>query len=275
MKSLICITGATGGLGKAFAAECASRGWDLFLTDISQDTLTSLAKGLSSAYGVNVIYRPCDLTDYASRTELFEYMQSNAMGFKGLINIAGLDYEGAFGERTREQIRNILRVNIEGNLEMTYGILKLRDRAQPFRIINVASLAAFYPMPLKAMYAASKRFLLNFSMALREELRPIGATVTALCPAGMPTTAECIHAIDAQGFLGRITTKDVGYVAAKTIDKALKGRSVYIPGILNKVIKFLGSLVPSAAIARIIYGRWNTAQHKKGASESEKVQYGY
>lgn len=275
MKSLICITGAAGGLGKAFAVECASRGWDLFLTDISQDTLSSLAKGLSSTYGVDVIYNPCDLSDYASRTKLLEYMQSNGMEFKGLINIAGIDYEGAFGERTREQIRNILRVNIEANLEMTYGILKLRDRVQPFRIINVASLAAFYPMPLKAMYAASKRFLLDFSMALREELRPIGATVTALCPAGMPTTTECINAIDAQGFLGRVTTKDVSYVASRTIDKALKGRGVYIPGMLNRVIRFLGSLMPPAAIAHLIYGRWNTAQHKKGESQSEEVQYGY
>ena len=275
MKSFICITGATGGLGKAFAAECASRGWDLFLTDISQEALHSLAKGLSSTYEVKVKYHPCDLADYASRTELFEYMQSNAMEFNGLINIAGLDYEGAFGDRTREQIRNILRVNIEGNLEMTFGILKRRDRAQQFIIINVASLAAFYPMPLKAMYAASKRFLLNFSMALSEELRPMGVTVTALCPAGMPTTAECIEAIDAQGFLGRLTTKDVGYVASKTIDKALKGRSVYIPGIFNRVIRFLGSLMPPAAVARILYGRWNSAQHKKEALESEKVQYGY
>ena len=84
-------------------------------------------------------------------------------------------------------------------------------------------------MPVKAMYAASKQFLLSFSMALREELKPYGVTVTALCPAGMPTTSECIKAIECQGFAGRITTKNVGYVAAKTIDHALKGHAVYIP----------------------------------------------
>lgn len=263
MKSLVCITGAAGGLGKAFAVECASRGWDLFLTDLSEPALSSLAEGLSSTYGINVNYRPCDLTDPASRTELFELMKDRELRFWSLINIAGLDYEGPFAERTREQIRTVLRLNIEANLEMTYAVLKLRDKGQPFRVINVSSLAAFYPMPIKAMYAASKRFLLDFTMALREELRPMGGTATALCPAGMPTTLSCIRAIDAQGLAGRITTKNVGFVAAQTIDHALKGHAVYIPGVLNRLLKFLGGLVPPTVVARLVGNRWNTAHRKK------------
>lgn len=266
MKSLVCITGAAGGLGKAFAVECASRGWDLFLTDLSEVALSSLAEGVSSTYGVNVTYYPCDLTDHVSRTELFDYMQSKNLSFWSIVNIAGLDYEGLFAERTREQIRTILRLNIEANLEMTYAILKLRDKEQHFRVINVASLAAFYPMPVKAMYAASKRFLLDFSMALREEIRPIGGTVTALCPAGMPTNIECIRAIDAQGFAGRITTKNVGFVASRTIDHALKGHAVYIPGALNRLLKFLGGLVPPTVVANLVGNRWNAAQRKRGIS---------
>jgi len=262
MKSLVCITGATGGLGKAFAVECASRGWDIFLTDLSESALSRLSASLSNTYGVNAIYRPCDLTDHVSRTELFEYMQVNELRFRSLINIAGLDYEGVFCDRTREQIRTILRLNIEANLEMTYAVLKIRDESQPFRIINVASLAAYYSMPVKAMYAASKRFLLNFSMALREEIRPIGGTVTALCPAGMPTTPDCIRSIDSQGFMGIVTTKNVGFVAARTIDHALKGHAVYIPGMLNRVLRFAGGLVPATVVAHMIGSRWN-ATHKR------------
>lgn len=263
MKSLVCITGATGGLGKAFAVECASRGWDLFLTDVSDAALSRLAESLRNTYGVNVIYRQCDLTDYAKRTELFDYMQENRMSFKGLINVAGLDYEGLFNERTREQIRTILRLNIEANLEMTYAILKLRDPGQTLRVINVASLAAFYSMPVKAMYSASKRFLLNFSMALREEIKPLGGTVTALCPAGMPTTPECISSIDSQGIMGAATTKNVGFVAACTIDHALKGHAVYIPGLINRILKFFSSLVPATLIAHLIGRRWNATRQRK------------
>lgn len=274
MKAYVCITGAAGGLGKAFAVECACRGWDIFITDLSEELLASLAGGLSTAYGINVIYRTCDLTDPASRTQLFEYIEGKDLRFWSLINVAGLDYEGPFAERTPEQIRGILRLNIEANLEMTFGILKLRDKRRPFRLINVSSLAAFYPMPVKAMYAASKRFLLDFSLALREELRCIGGTVTAICPAGMPTNTLCIRAIDAQGLIGRLTTKNVGFVAACTIDHALKGHAVYIPGVLNRLLRFLGKLVPPTLVARLVGGRWDAAHRKNGIPGDMNVQYG-
>jgi short-subunit dehydrogenase len=256
MKSLVCITGATGGLGKAFAVECAGRGWDLFLTDLSEAALRQLSESLSNTYDVNVYYRSCDLTDYDARSELFGYLDQLGRSVHFLINIAGLDFEGPFSERSRKQITTILRLNIEANLEMTSAVLKLRDSSKPFRIINVASLAAYYPMPVKAMYASSKRFLLNFSKALREEIRSLGATVTALCPAGMPTTADCIKSIEAQGLAGLITTKNVGFVAAGAVNSALKGKAVYIPGLLNRVIWILGCLVPSSLVAKIIGMRW-------------------
>ena len=169
--SFVFITGAAGGLGKAFSLECAARGWDLFLTDLSGTALPSLSEGLTHAYGVRVLWRAADLTDNVSRSELYDYLRENGLSFRFLINVAGLDYEGAFSERQPEQIRTLIRLNIEANLETTYAILALRDPTVPFRIINVASLAAFYPMPLKAMYASSKRFILHFSLALREELR--------------------------------------------------------------------------------------------------------
>lgn len=268
MKSMVCITGATGGLGKAFAVECASRGWDLFITDLSDDTLRTLAYSLINTYNINVHYHSCDLTDFEARTVLFDHIREQEFSFNFLINIAGLDYEGFFSERTRSQIRTILRLNIEANLEMTHEILKTRDMARTFRVVNVASLAAYYPMPVKAMYASSKRFLLDFSRALHEELRPQDVTVTALCPAGMPTTPECIRAIEAQGFAGRITTQNVGYVASHTIDRALRGRSVYIPGLVNRMLKTAGALVPPAVIARLTGSRWKSAQRKRLAAQS-------
>ncbi len=265
MKSFVCITGATGGLGKAFAVECASRGWNLFLTDLSGKNLENLSRGLASTYDIEALYYPCDLANDGSQKDFFAYIQKEKLEFDILINVAGLDFEGFFTERTPQQIRTITRVNIEGNLEMTYAILKARDKEKPFRIINVSSLAAFYPMPIKAMYSASKRFLLNFSMALREELRPAGVTVTALCPAGMPTTEGCRQSIESQGFAGRLTTKNVGYVASKTIDHALKGHAVYIPGLLNRMLRFVGFMFPSGLLARAICERWKSTRKRKEA----------
>lgn len=264
--SLVLVTGATGGLGKAFAVECASRGWDLYLTDLRPDLLETLAASLRATYGVRVLTWPCDLIDPDARGELFEAIRAQRLRFRALINVAGMDYEGPFYERTRAQIRAVIRLNIEGTLEMTHALLELRDPYTPFRIINVASLAAFYPMPVKAMYAASKRFLLDFSLALREEVRDLGATVTALCPAGLPTNAECVAAIAAQGWAGQLTTQDIGAVAADTLDAALKGRAVVIPGLANRVIQFLGSLLPTALVAYFIGHRWKSAREKRAGS---------
>ena len=262
-QNVIMITGATGGLGKAFAVECASRGWNLFLTDVNLESLEMLAGGLRRAYGVNVTLQACDLTDPAARSRLFQRIESDGLRFWGLINVAGIDFEGPFYEQSRQHIRTIVRLNIEGTLEMTHAIMAFRNPTLPFRIINVASLAAFYPMPVKATYAASKRFLMDFSLALRNELREMGASVTVLCPAGMPTTQECVRAIDAQGILGQLTTQNTGTVAHLTLNAALKGDAVCIPGRLNQFLQFAGSLVPTPWVVNLIGSRWKAARHKQ------------
>jgi uncharacterized protein len=262
MSEYICITGAAGGLGKAFSVECAQRGWNLFLTDLSETALSSLAGGLKAAWGIDVIYQTCDLTDAMERTKLYESLKESGLKFWSLINVAGLDFEGPFIEKTRNQIRTILRFNIEATLDVTHEILEMRAKGRPFRVITVSSLAAYYPMPVKAMYAASKRFLLDFSLALREEIRHFGGTVTVLCPAGMPTTEACIKAIDVQGFIGRITTKNTGFVASRTIDHALKGHAIYIPGKLNQFIRLVGSLLPPKLIAWMVGRRWGAVRYK-------------
>jgi len=261
---MICITGACGGLGKAFAQECARRGWNLFLTDINSEGLICLADGLRRLYGIRVEQFSCDLSDSESRGLLFGHLIKNQLPFWGLINVAGIDYEGPFLERSPQQVTGILRLNLEANLDVTLNLLRLRAKDRSFMVINVASLAAFYPMPLKATYAASKRFLLDFSLALREELKDYGVTVTALCPAGMPTNENSISAINAQGFAGRITTKNVGPVAAGTIKRALKGRAVYVPGLFNTCIKIIGLFVPPRIIAWAIRERWSKAQCRNG-----------
>ena len=265
--SRVIITGATGGLGKAFAVQCASRGWDLFLTDLPGERLEQLAAGLRNSYGVAVNTHSCDLADPASRSALLEHLHTQGLRYWMLINVAGVDYEGLFLEQTSQHIRMIIRLNIEGTLDMTHGLLAFRDPMRTFRIINVASLAAFSPMPMKATYAASKRFLLDFSLALREELRWLGATVTVLCPAGMPTTQECIEAIDAQGWIGHITTQDVGRVADQTLTAALAGDAVVIPGLVNRAVQKMAALLPTSWAVSLVAQRWGSVRQKRGLME--------
>src|SRR5574340_11463 len=263
MHSLYLITGATGGLGKAFAAECASRGWDLLLTDLSEDRLAALAGGLERSYGVDVRYRTADLTQAASRAELFDWAGSLGLRFRGLINVAGLDHEGMFLERRSEEITGILRLNIESVLLMTHAILPYRDLRVRFRIINVSSMGAYFAMPVKATYAASKRFLLDFSLALRNELRDENVAVTVLCPAGLPTTPACIEAIEAQGLMGQLTTENVGKVAHEAVEAAMRGRAVVVPGYLNRLLLSLSGLLPASSVAEIIGSRWRLAHQRR------------
>ncbi|MGC9522997.1 MAG: SDR family NAD(P)-dependent oxidoreductase [Anaerolineae bacterium] len=269
MRSLVFITGATGGLGKAFAVECARRGWDLYLTDLDDGRLALLAAALERTYGIRAVHRACDLTDAEARAGLFRSVWASPFRFRGLINVAGMDFEGMFQDRTRDQIRTIVRLNVEGTLEVTHSLLRVMDPMQPFWIVTVSSLAAFFPIPVKATYAASKRFLLDFFLALRDEVASRGATVTVLCPAGMPTTAGTIDAIEAQGAMGRLTTLNVGQVATRTVDHALRGRAIYVPGFLNQTLRRLGGLVPAAVLSRLLGRRWRAAHRERMALAAE------
>lgn len=173
--------------------------------------------------------------------------------------MAGLDYEGAYVEKSRSQILTVLKVNLLANMDMTHEILQMRDPEQKFRLINTCSMAGFSPMPFKANYAATKRFLLDFSMAFNEEIKEFGS-VTALCPGGMPTTTECMRAIFAQGYWGWATTMDAQVVARLTLKAALKGRKVFIPGIANKLMRAASSLMSTASKVKFVAARWRVTQ---------------
>jgi short-subunit dehydrogenase len=261
MTTYIMITGATGGLGSAFAIECSKRGFPLYLTDRCEE-VADLAQYLTKTYGNEIRSQVCNLTSIQARTDLFTDLQSNGLRFWGLINVAGLDYEGAFLDRSRSQILNIIQLNIEATVDMTYALLNNRDPEKRFMLLNVCSLAAYSPMPYKATYAATKRYLLDFSLALRSEIRSFG-TVTALCPAGMPTTPETMRKIFAQGFWGKITTENADFVARKALKAALKGSAICIPGFLNQSLQWLESLVPVSWSIKIIEKRWKAAQEEE------------
>ncbi len=263
MRSKVLISGAAGGLGKAFAVECARRGWDLFLTDLHPGPLDTLGEALERTYGINIQRQACNLMDPENREKLFEAIRDGNHFFRGLINVAGLDVEGIFLERTQQEIQGIVRLNVEGTLTVTHRVLERMDPMQPFWMITVSSLAAFYPMPVKATYAASKRFLLDFFLALRDEVSKQGASVTVLCPAGLPTTPGAVSAIEAQGFLGLLTTQNIGWVAKRSLDHAVRGTAIFVPGLINQILRWLGGLVPPRLLSGMIGRRWRAARKSR------------
>jgi len=256
----VLITGACGGLGRALAMECGKRGWRLFLTDIDAKGLLSIQRGLERSFGVCVAAKACDLTDERSVDELLAAADAQGIRFDMLLNVAGLDYEGAFLTRKSSDLVRIVSLNNEATLRITHAILERRKADKAFSLVFISSLASMYPMPLKATYAASKRFLLDLSLALRLELKGQNVRVLAVCPGGMPTTPEALRGIEAQGFWGSATTNPLETVARRTIDGVLRGKSVYIPGGLNRTLAFVGGLMPRRWVAAAIYHRWSRAQ---------------
>jgi short-subunit dehydrogenase len=256
------ITGAAGGLGRAFALECAERGCDLLLTDINGPGLESVKQGIERLYDVHVLTQACDITKEADVGRLMGFARDNGLRLDILLNVAGLDFEGGFMQRSFESIEKIIRLNIEATLRITHEALLLRRKYGRFYIIFVSSLASISPMPLKATYAASKRFLFDFALALGKELKEENVSVLSLCPAGLPTTPESIRGIEAQGFWGSVTTNRLERVVRRTVTRALRGRHLYVPGALNRIFSVAARLLPASAAAELVYARWSRAQKK-------------
>lgn len=258
----VLITGAAGGLGRALAVECARSGYNLFLTDINDSGLRSIKLGLERQYGAAVIVKSCDLASSASVDELISVAEQYNIRFDMLLNVAGIDFEGDFRSREREKVVRIVCINDEAALRITHAMLERRRKNRPFYTVFVSSLASMFPMPLKATYAASKRFLLDFSLVLREELKNDNANVLVLCPGGMVTNDEVTAAIEAQGFFGNITTVPLEKVARRTVDKVIAGKYQYIPGAFNNFLSILGKILPRRLISAAICRRWNITQKR-------------
>ncbi len=207
--------------------------------------------------------KPVDLTRAESVDEMLDVIDRHKIRFDLLLNIAGLDFEGGFMGREREKVVKIVSLNDAATLRITHAILERRRPGGHFTIVFVSSLASMFPMPLKATYAASKRFLLDFATSLRQELKDQDANVLALCPGGMVTTREAMEGIAAQGFWGDATTNPLEVVARKTLDRALEGKGVYVPGGLNRTLSFFGKIIPRPWVAAVVYWRWSHAQSKR------------
>ena len=256
------ISGATGGLGKAFAEACAKKGYDLFLTARSEERLSVLKTELCERYsGINIDYFPCQLTSETSRAELIAYIEEKGYKFDRIINVAGVDTQKAFTEYTAEKAIFQIRVNCEATLLLTHGLLS--RRAEKTEIITISSMSGVSPMPYFAIYSASKAFLTNFFTALHYELKKDGVKVTSVLPGGIPTRPDIIEEINSQGFWGKITAKSPEFVAEKSLKAVRKNKLVYIPGFFNRFLCFLMKITPKRITLRYIARRWKT--HGKDA----------
>ncbi len=186
-RPLAVITGASGGLGYEFARLLAERGHDLVLVARSGAPMEELAQWAEPRHGVEVTVLPKDLSHPGAGGEVAEELIERGLRPDVLINNAGFTQLAPFVESDEAVMLSLLRVNIEALTQLTRRVAPGMVERGRGRIVNMSSNAAFQPGPSMACYYASKAYVLNFSIALTEELRGSGVTVTALAPGPVAT----------------------------------------------------------------------------------------
>lgn len=250
------ITGASMGLGRAFAEECARRGMRLFLVALPNSGLPELATELAKEYGTETRWLEGDLTKQETLERLRDRILSDGIGVDLLVNNAGIGTPGTFMDHSLEYHEATIELNALALVRLIRFFLpELRKRKAS--ILNVASLGAFFPMPMMPIYSATKSFVLHFSLALREELG--GAVgVSVLCPNAIRTTDEVNLYIDNLGFIARHACFTPECVARAGIDGVARNRAVIVPGAINQVVAMLAHIAPRRLINTTIRYYWGT-----------------
>jgi short-subunit dehydrogenase len=229
---------------------------DLLIVALPESGLAATAAELSEHWGVRVAWAELDLTASESAETLLGMAQHERMSLSVLINNAGVGCSGRFDEATLAANEACILLNDLALVRVTHVLLPaLKTQSRAF-ILNVASLAAFFPMPYKAVYAPSKTFVLNFSLALREEMRDTPVSVSVLCPNGLRTNVAARELIDDGGLLTRLTCMEATGVARYALDRMLAGTDVIIPGRINRVIAAVGRIVPRPIIFAVVSAFW-------------------
>ncbi len=265
------ITGASAGLGTEFARQLAAKASRIVLVGRREDRLTELAASLrSERSSLQVDCFKADLSLASERERLALWIIREQIPLNLLINNAGLGDLGPFDTAPWNRLSPMLEVNITALTHLTHLLLPMLRARQPSAILNVSSVAGFYPLPEMAVYAATKAYVTSFSEALRMELAPARIIVTALCPGPVPTEffavasrpGETIRAMDR-------SHPALSTTAEKVVSDALLGLAKDKPGVIpNKLLALLvrGSrLLPFPLIRTAI--RMGAGPKKPGKSE--------
>jgi short-subunit dehydrogenase len=244
------VTGASAGIGEAFAREYAARGLDLVITARRADRLGALAAGLERANGVTVLAIPADLTDPGALAGLAGRLEAAGRRVDVLVNNAGYAVTGSFRQSSWEVHAAFLQVMVSAYAEACHRFLPAMIERGWGRIINVSSLAGLVPgAPGQTLYAASKAFLIRFSQSLGLEVARHGVHVTALCPGY--TRSEFHDVAGIRPLVNRLPSfmwMDAATVARQGVAASEAGRLVYTNGRVNQSIALLSRLLPESVV---------------------------
>lgn len=237
--SKVLITGASSGIGAACARLFGSKGYHMVLCGRNGEAL----KEFSDKYNAELFIR--DLKEEGAVEELL----SSYGDFSLLINCAGVGAFGLIRDQDVEDLTSLIRINEEVLVRLCSGFVK-RFKGQ---IINVGSIGSFFPGPLLGTYYASKAFVLNFSLALREEVKDNGVVVSCICPGPVDTPFHQRAGAYVSPFFKKHMLTDPDFIAGEIFRLSENKRAYVIPGFMNKLAVFGIRLLPLSLRARVSY----------------------
>jgi hypothetical protein len=245
-KPVALVTGASLGIGAQFCRILAERGNDVVLVARDASRLEALAKELEGKHNHRCEVLPADLTV----TEDLARIEQRVASVDTLINNAGFGSFGKFHELDLQNEDTQIRLNVLALMRLSHAAARGMVERGHGAILNVASLAGFQPIPTDATYAATKAFVLSFSQALHEELRPCGVAVSVLAPGFTRTEFQSRADFDPGAVPGYLW-QEAEPVARAGLDGLAQNRAVIVPGVWNRITAGIVSVSPSGVSRRV------------------------
>jgi short-subunit dehydrogenase len=247
------ITGASSGIGEALARRFAQAGHPLVLVARDRGRLDALAVSLAADHRVRVRVEPVDLTEAGAPGALAAKLKRARVDVGILVNNAGILAQGDFTAVSPARHQALIDLNVSALTAMLAHFLPRMQARGEGRVLNVASIAAFQPIPRLATYAATKAFVLSLSESLADELRDDGITVTALCP-GITDTRMLTTAVAANARLSRLPgflIGDADAVADEGYRACMEGTVICVPGVVNQAVTLASRATPKWLLRRL------------------------
>ena len=249
--SFALITGASKGIGRAIAIQFAKKGKNVLLVARNEELLQQVSTEIETTYKVNAPYLPADLSMDESAGQIIDWCKKNNYTVDVLVNNAGYGLSGAFEKHLLEEHMNMMRLNMNTVVRLTYLFLPFLKNQSKSYILNIASSAGYQATPFMGLYSASKSFVLLFSRALHHELKTTNVSVTCVSPGSTSTAFNDRAQIGQKARdLAKRVEMSPDAVARIAIEAMYKGKPEVIIGILNKIGVFLVWLLPKKMIER-------------------------
>ena len=255
------VTGASSGIGLGFTRLLARDGYDVVMVARSGAAMAETAQELEERHGITATVLPKDLSGEHAVHDVLDNLAQRHLTIDVLVNSAGFNQFARFVESDEDVMLELLRVNVVALTQLTRGLLPAMVLRRRGMVINLSSNAAFQPGPQMACYYASKVYVLNLSLALTEEVRGTGVTVTALCPGPTATGFQARAEMEDSKLVAGREIASAAEVAAWGYEVAKRGKPLAVHGARWQGFAFATRLLPRSTAAKLALRSQERVEH--------------